>query len=164
MRLLASASAPTPTSATCRRWAGSRASAPRSEGRGQPLRPPDERAPQRPGHMSEAAGMPSALIKTISAGLRNETSALSARAAHDPQPEHHRLPSLRAQDGHRAAAVASHQHHAERRRARCAAARCGHLLELDALPEASLASGWSRWGSTPQSQSPRPRAQRRRPR
>ena len=51
-------------------------------------------------------GCPSALIKTITKGLRNETSALSLlRAAHRVQPEHHRLPPLRRPGlAHRAAA------------------------------------------------------------
>ena len=73
------------------------------------------------GITAEAAGMPGALVKTLSKGLRNETSvALALRAAHDPQPEHHRLPPVRRPGLADRAAARDRQgdrRHAQRRRA-----------------------------------------------
>ena len=88
--------------------------------------------------------MPGALIKTLSKGLRNETSALSLYApAHDPQPEHHRLaPLRRAGLADRAAPRdrQGHRHDHQRRGAGDVQRRaCAPTsLELDALPDTTL--------------------------
>ena len=93
-------SAPTRTSATCRPpWGKRQASRPREQGpsdgglsstcRSSALR-------TALGITAEAAGMPGALIRTLTKSVRNETSSLSlVRPAHHVQPDDHRLAPVR---------------------------------------------------------------------
>ena len=111
--------------------------------RRRPARPREERrARPRPtcpiealrtalGITAEAAGLPGALIKTLTHGLRNETSALSLYAPRTILNQHdHRVAPLRRPGlADRAAAGdrQGHRHHAERRGAGDVQRRDAHL-------------------------------------
>jgi diacylglycerol O-acyltransferase len=97
------------------------------------------------GITSEAAGMPAALVKTISKGLRNETSALSLYAPRTIFNQN--ITGSRrfaAQDWPierlRAIGKATHTTLNDVVLAMCSGAVRAYLLELDALPEAPLVS------------------------
>ena len=151
MRLLASVLSTDPDERGMRRAVGRR-----------PAPAPDSKKPDRPaslaevpmsalrtalGITAEAAGMPGALVKTISKGLRNETSALSLYA---PRTIFNQSITgsrrFAAQDwpierlrGDRQ----GHRHHAQRRRAsRCAPARCAPTCSSSTRSPTRRSSRW----------------------
>ena len=92
---------------------------------------PSPRCARALGITAEAAGLPSALIKTLTKGRQErDLGALPLRAAHDLQPEHHRLAPVRRPGlADRAAARhrQGHRHHDQRRRDGDVLRRGAHL-------------------------------------
>ena len=96
------------------------------------------------GITAEAAGMPSALVKTLPRGLtQRDVGAVPVRPAHAPQPDDHRRPDgspprTGRSSGCAAIGKATGTTLNDVVLAMCCGALRTYLLELDALPDAPL--------------------------